>query len=138
MMSVPYKKIPQIRADCRGEVGRSFATASTAAPMIQAKKLKYLAIAASMRHPCYPNVPTMVESGGPNINLKTWVGIVAPAGTSKEAMSGVSTDVAKVMADPEIKAKWDAVGLDAGRAPHRIFRSPSSMTLRLTVRWRRR
>jgi tripartite-type tricarboxylate transporter receptor subunit TctC len=120
MTHVPYRETMQIFTDIVGGSGVdwSFATASTAAALYQAKKLKYLAIAAPKRHPSYPDVPTVSESGGPaNMELRTWVGLFAPAGTPKEAIDRVSADVAKVMLEPELKSRLNTVGLNAWSAP---------------------
>ncbi|MEM5316854.1 tripartite tricarboxylate transporter substrate binding protein [Paraburkholderia sp. JHI869] len=112
MTHVPYKDTMQIFTDIiGGRIDWSFATASTANALYQAKKLKFLAIAAPHRYPTYPDVPTVMESGGPNMELRTWVGIFAPAGTAKEAADRLSSDFQKVMAEPEIQQKLNTVGL---------------------------
>ena len=51
------------------------------------------------------------------MELRTWVGLFAPAGTPKEVIDRVSADVAKVMLDPELKGRLNAVGLNAWSAP---------------------
>lgn len=115
MTHVPYKETPQIFVSvANGDIDWAFATASTAGPLYQAKKVKYLAIAAPSRHSAYSSVPTIAEAGGPpGIELRTWVGLFAPTGLPKNLLQKINTDVAKVMADPEIKDKLDAVGFTA-------------------------
>jgi tripartite-type tricarboxylate transporter receptor subunit TctC len=118
MLHIPYKDTMQIFTHIiGGEIDWSFASASTAAALTQAKRLKYVAIAAPKRHPNYPDVPTVAEAGGPDIELRTWVGLFAPAGTPKDVVDRISTDVAKVMQDPEIKARLASTALNAWSAP---------------------
>ena len=56
-------------------------------PQIQAGKLRALAITAKKRWQTLPHVPTMTDAGYPDIEGDTWVGVLAPAGTSTEVIS---------------------------------------------------
>jgi tripartite-type tricarboxylate transporter receptor subunit TctC len=114
MTHVPYKETMQIFTDIvGGSIDWSFATASTADALYRAKKLKYLGVAASQRNPSLPDVPTIAEAGGPNMELGTWIGVFSPAGIPKDAMDRVSADFAKIMAEPEIKERLSQTGLVA-------------------------
>lgn len=119
MSHVPYKGTSQLFIDVSsGVIDWSFSSFSTAEALYKAKKLKYLAIAAPNRHPSYPDVPTVSESGGPpNVELRTWVGVFAPAGTPKEAIERLNAGIAKVMGEAEVKSRLDATGGTAWPAP---------------------
>jgi tripartite-type tricarboxylate transporter receptor subunit TctC len=119
MTHVPYKTTSQLFVDVSsGVVDWSFSTFSTAYALYQTKKLKYLAIAAPKRHPSYPDVPTVAEAGGPpNVELRTWVGLFAPAGTPKEAIESLNAGIAKVMSDTDVKSRLNAVGFTAWSGP---------------------
>jgi tripartite-type tricarboxylate transporter receptor subunit TctC len=119
MTHVPYKDTMQIFTDIAGGgLDWSLSTFSTAAALQQAGKVKFLAIAAPKRDPSHPDVPTIGESGGPpDIELRTWVGLFAPAGTPRKEVERLSADVARVMADPEVIARLSSVGMTAWSAP---------------------
>ena len=119
MSHVPYKGTSQLFIDVSsGVIDWSFSSFSTAEALYKAKKLKYLAIAAPNRHPSYPDVPTVSESGGPpNVELRTWVGVFAPAGTPKEAIERLNAGIAKVMNEADVKSRLDATGGTAWPAP---------------------
>ena len=119
MSHVAYKGTTQLFVDVSsGVIDWSFSTFSTADSLYQAKKLKYLAIAAPKRHPSYPDLPTVAESGGPpNVELRTWVGVFAPAGTPKDAIDRLNAGIAKVMSETDVKNRLNAVGFTAWPAP---------------------
>jgi tripartite-type tricarboxylate transporter receptor subunit TctC len=114
MLHIPYKETTQIYiAINTGDISWAVGTASTTKPMLQANKIKYLAITGPKRSPLFPNVPTVAEAGGPaNYELQTWVALYAPAGVPKAVVSKVNADVGKVLQDPEVKAYLSSVGFE--------------------------
>jgi tripartite-type tricarboxylate transporter receptor subunit TctC len=115
MTHIPYKETTQIYISINtGDISWAVGTASTTKPMLQANKIKYLAITGPKRSPLFPNVPTVAEAGGPaNYELQTWVALYAPAGVSKAIVSKVNADVGKVLQDPEVRAYLSSVGFEA-------------------------
>jgi tripartite-type tricarboxylate transporter receptor subunit TctC len=115
MTHIPYKETTQIYISINaGDISWAVGTASTTKPLIQANKLKYLAITAPKRSPLFPNVPTVAEAGGPaNYELQTWVALYAPTGVPKPIVGRINADVAKVLQDPEVRAQLNAVGFEA-------------------------
>lgn len=82
----------------------AFATAATTGPLLKAGKIKFLAFAGPKRHPRYPDVPTVLESGGSaDVQVSTWIALFTPAGTPAVIAAKVNTDVAKIIASPEIQ-----------------------------------
>lgn len=114
MTHVPYKETAQIYvAIGTGDIAWAVGTASTTAPMVNAKKVKYLAITAPRRSSIFPEVPTVAEAGGPaNYELQTWVGLFAPHGTPKAIVDKVNADVRRVLQEPELKERLAAVGFE--------------------------
>jgi tripartite-type tricarboxylate transporter receptor subunit TctC len=114
MRHIPYKETPQIyMAIGTGDISWAMGTASTTLPMLKAKKIKYLAVAAPKRTATYPDVPTIAESQGPaNFELQTWVSLFAPRGTPKAIVEKINADVAKVLQDPELRERLAAVGFE--------------------------
>jgi tripartite-type tricarboxylate transporter receptor subunit TctC len=114
MNHVPYKATTQIYIDVSsGEVDWAVGTASTTQPMLQAGKIKYLAVTAPKRFPLFPNIPTVAESQGPNdYELQTWVSMFAPRGVPKAILNKVNADVGKVLQDPEVRERFRVVGFE--------------------------
>lgn len=115
MTHVPYKETTQIYMDIsKGDIDWAVGTASTTMPMFKANKVKYLAVTASKRVPLFPDVPTVAESNGPsNYELQTWVSLFAPRGVPKAIVSRINQDVAKVLQEPEIRARLESMGFEA-------------------------
>jgi len=81
-------------------------------PLIQAAKLRPLAIARGERWPALPDVPTLVESGYPDFVIDAWTGLVAPAGTPRpivEELNAAVNDGLKSQAAQQNLAKFSAI-----------------------------
>ena len=74
-------------------------------------KVKVLATTQATRVEAYPDIPTVVESGGPEINIVGWFGLVGPAGLPKEIVDKIDAATRTAMADPEIKKTLAVAGL---------------------------
>ncbi|KQP23454.1 hypothetical protein ASF43_06240 [Pseudorhodoferax sp. Leaf267] len=115
MTHIPIKDTPQVYTSiARGDIAWAFGTAATAGPLAKAGKIKLLALAALQRHPSYPDVPTVREAGGPpSLEARTWVALFAPTGVPAPIVERVNADVIRVMAEPDIRERLDAVGFAA-------------------------
>lgn len=111
MTHVPFKETPQVFTSvANGELSFAFGTAATSGPMIRANKVKYLAVGAKQRVPSFPDVPTIKEAGGPDMEVKAWIALFAPAGTPKDIVNKINADVTKVLKEKEIQDRMTAVG----------------------------
>jgi tripartite-type tricarboxylate transporter receptor subunit TctC len=112
MVHVPFKEMGQVYSSvASGDIKWAFGTAATAGPMYQAKKVKFLALAAPKRLPGYPNVPTVSEAGGPaNFEVQAWVGLFAPAGTPKPTIDKINADVTKVLEAADVRERMATFG----------------------------
>ena len=82
MIHVPYKSAPQALTDlASGTVGVFWCDLRTAVPLVQARKIKALAVTSAKRLAVTPEVPTMIEQGFPDYLLSNWTGAYLPAGT---------------------------------------------------------
>src|ERR1700730_3423823 len=82
IVHVPYKGGgPSVTDLIAGNVQMTFEGASVLLPLIQAGKLRALAVTAPKRIAQLPDVPTMIESGYPNFVTTAWTGLLAPAHT---------------------------------------------------------
>jgi tripartite-type tricarboxylate transporter receptor subunit TctC len=124
MMHVPFKDMGSVYTSvATGDIKWAFGTAATAGPMYQAKKVKFLALAAPKRLPGYADVPTVAEAGGPaGFEVKTWVGLFAPTGTPKATIDKLNADVGQVLATAEVKERLATFGFEPYIGP------PSELT----------
>jgi tripartite-type tricarboxylate transporter receptor subunit TctC len=114
MQHVPYREVSQLFANVgSGEVAWSFASLPSSQGIYKAGKLRYIAIAAPKRIPQMPDVPTMAESGGPaGLEVNSFVSLLTPKGVPPAIRARINADVAKVIADPEIRARFDTFAFE--------------------------
>ena len=86
-----------------GEATTAFNTIETALALIQAKRLRALAVSTRERSPSLPDVPTAIESGFKDYDVVGWFGLMAPTGTPDAIVNQLSSDVAKAMSTPAVK-----------------------------------
>ena len=103
---VPYKGIaPLMTALAGGEVAVSTGSGSVAGALMQAGKMKPLAITSKQRSPLYPNVPTAQEQGYGYLNASIWYGLFAPAGTPAAVVEKINADVRAILREPQFAEK---------------------------------
>ena len=115
MIHAPYKDQSQMYVGiAAGDLGWAFTTLGSALPLLQAGRLKLIAIAAPRRAKSLPDIPTMAEAGGPpGMVVGAWLAIVAPRGTPPDVVRKINTDVNRILADPEIVQQLQTFGFEA-------------------------
>jgi tripartite-type tricarboxylate transporter receptor subunit TctC len=86
-----------------GHVKVGSMTISTTGPHIAAGKLKALAVSSEKRLPEFPNLPTLVELGYPELVVTTWYSLAGPAGMPRDIVGKLNAAVNKAMAEPEVQ-----------------------------------
>jgi tripartite-type tricarboxylate transporter receptor subunit TctC len=89
----------------RGDVQAGFLNVASSAGLVQAGKLRPLAVVNHTRLPEYPNIPTMQEIGYPDVGTVAWQGLFAPAATPKPVLEALFQAVTKAMQLPETVEK---------------------------------
>ena len=119
MLHVPYKGTGQAVVDLvAGQIDLLFAPAQAVFPHVKAGKLKALATTGARRPETIPDLPTVAESGLPGYEAVGWFGLLAPAATPKSTVDRLSADANRVLADPEVRSRMQAVGADpSGNTP---------------------
>jgi tripartite-type tricarboxylate transporter receptor subunit TctC len=114
MTHVPYREVSQLYMSVgSGDVKWSFATLPSSQGAFKAGKIRYLAIAAPKRIPQMPDVPTVAEAGGPAaLDVNSFVVLTAPRGLPAAVRDRINADVQKVLADPEVKARFDTFAFE--------------------------
>ncbi len=109
---VPFKGWgPSLAALAGGHVDSMFVAIGPAKAMISAGKIRPIAIADEVRHPNYPDIPTMKE-GGVDITMPFWESIVVPAGTPDDVVKVLDEAIRKSFEDPGIQKRIKDSGLD--------------------------
>jgi tripartite-type tricarboxylate transporter receptor subunit TctC len=105
MVHVPYKGTTGVTNDLiAGHVPVTMMVFQTAAPLVQSGRVRMLAVMSSQRIQALPDVPTMVESGFPNMVVDAWTGVMVPARTPPAVIARFNGEVNKVLGLPEVKA----------------------------------
>jgi len=114
MTHIAYREVSQLFTSVgAGDVQWSFASIPSSKGFYDSGKLRYLAIAAPKRIPQMPNVPTMLEAGGPaGLEVNSFVSLLAPKGIPKEVQEKIHADVLKVLADPEVKVRFNSFAFE--------------------------
>jgi tripartite-type tricarboxylate transporter receptor subunit TctC len=113
MLHVPYKGNAQAIVDViSGQVTMMFDQVSTSASHVRAGKLRGLAVTSLKRSPLFPDLPTIDESGVRGFEDITFNGLVAPAGTPREALARLNAAVAKAVAAPEPRGRFLQIGVE--------------------------
>jgi tripartite-type tricarboxylate transporter receptor subunit TctC len=118
MIHVPYKGTAPALLDLSGgQVSVMMDTPGSMLPHVRGGKIKALGMASEKRIAAAPEIPTLIESGV-NVVGGTWVGILAPAGTPREAVSILSKEMQTAVRKPELRERFVALGIDpAGTTP---------------------
>lgn len=107
MMHIPYKggAGPAVTGLLGGETQVMFVTLSSAMAFVQAGRLRALGISTATRLEALPNVPTMVESGYPEMVSSSWQGVFVPAGTPRAIVDKLHAALVATVEAPEIKQR---------------------------------
>ncbi|OZI47103.1 Bug family tripartite tricarboxylate transporter substrate binding protein [Bordetella genomosp. 4] len=113
LLHVPYKgSAPAITDLMGGQIHAMFDTASSCLPYITSGKVRALAVTSGKRSMALPDVPTLSESGLTGFDIATWFGLMAPAGTPKEIVAQLQTEIARILAVPEIRQQLSNAGAE--------------------------
>jgi tripartite-type tricarboxylate transporter receptor subunit TctC len=88
-----------------GQMLASFVDAGPATPQIKGGKLRALAVTSPTRMPTFPDIPTLSEAGVSDMQIVSWVGLFAPAGTPSAIVKKLEAEVIRIVMLPEIQAR---------------------------------
>jgi tripartite-type tricarboxylate transporter receptor subunit TctC len=111
MTHVPYKgTAPMLTGMLSGDIEVAFDVLSSSASMMQAEKLRGLAVSGSKRSKLFPQIPTVAESGYPGFDAIGWYGLAAPRGTSPAIIAKLNAALQKVLANPQTQQTLASTG----------------------------
>ena len=135
IVHVPYKGAAGALADVvGGHVQATIAAVQTAQPQVLSGKLRALGVMSAERSRAFPDVPTLKEQGLPGLDVETWYGVFAPAGTPAAVIWKINADLNSLLNDEAIRALLAKQGMTAaGGPPERL----GELVKRELARWTR-
>jgi tripartite-type tricarboxylate transporter receptor subunit TctC len=132
MVHVSYKGGGQAVQDLLGGQIQMLVTAlPTVEGHLKAGKLRALAFTSSRRVPGAPDVPTLAESGYAGLEVLSWYGILAPAGTPQDIVRKLNAEINRILQAPEVRARLVGLGAEAtGGTPEQFAQTISADTAR--------
>ena len=110
---IPYKsQAPALNDLLAGRVAFMFDNITAMKQHIQAGTLRALGTSVTTRPSVMKDVPTLIEAGVPGYEFNGWVGVWAPAGTPADIVNRVNGELLRIMAMPEMVAKFAALGAE--------------------------
>jgi len=86
---------------------------AASAPHIKSGALRALAVSTPQRNASFPDVPTAIESGVAGYDFASWGGVFAPAGTPREVVLRLNSEIGKALASADLRKRFDDMGLVA-------------------------
>jgi tripartite-type tricarboxylate transporter receptor subunit TctC len=110
---IPYKgSAASITAVIAGDVQMTIVDTPPLVPQIKGGRVRALAVTSAKRAGAMPDLPTIAESGVPGYEMVLWIGVFAPAGTSREIADKLNAEVVRIVNLPDIREKLDGMGVD--------------------------
>jgi tripartite-type tricarboxylate transporter receptor subunit TctC len=113
LVRIPYRGSAQsIAAVSANEVQVLLSSVTAAQPALATGRARALAVLADRRSPLLPNVPTFVEAGLPRLDVQTWIGFLAPAGTPPSIVESLNRALNALLRSPDIRTWLEQQGLE--------------------------
>jgi tripartite-type tricarboxylate transporter receptor subunit TctC len=119
IVHVPYKGIaPALTDTISGQVTMSFSSLISGAPHVKSGRIRALAVTGARRAVAFPELPTMAEAGVKGYVASTWYGMVAPAGTARNIVMRLNSEIISLLKRPEVRERLLADGAEpVGNSP---------------------
>ena len=133
MVHVPYRGGAPAYTDLiGGQVDIMFDNLVTALPQARGGKVRMLAVSGSKRSPLAPEIPTIDELGVKGYETLAWGGLAVPAGTPREIVMRLNTELNKALESPAVKAGYATMAFEATPGPPEAF---SNLARSETPKW---
>lgn len=111
-LSVPYKNSSTAVVElARGDVDMMVASLPSAIPLVNAGKLKAIAVTGDKRVAALPDINTSAESGYPEFLADSWYGVLAPKGTPKDIVNKLNQQINKILDMPDVQKTLAIAGM---------------------------
>ncbi|MDB5820261.1 MAG: putative Bug-like extra cytoplasmic solute receptor, family [Rhizobacter sp.] len=106
VVHVPYRGSgAAVTAVMTGEVDMALLPAAAVMPQIKAGAIRGLAVASARRSPSLPDLPTLAESGLPEVQADAWIGFIAPARTPAAIIARLHDEIVQILAEPAVRER---------------------------------
>ena len=113
MLHVPFKGAsPALTELLAGRVQLMFDHLPSVLPSIRAGKLRVLGIAGERRAAALPEVPTLAQAGVKGVSVRSWFGLLAPAGTPPAIVQQLNTDINALLAEGDVRQALAGMGAE--------------------------
>lgn len=113
MLHVPYKgNAPALIDVIAGQVQLMFDQVSTSVPYVASGKLRPVGVTSLKRSPLFPEVPTIDEAGLKGFEDITFNGLMAPAGTPRDVLTRVQSEVSRIVRLPDLRKRFIERGVE--------------------------
>ncbi|MDO9023089.1 tripartite tricarboxylate transporter substrate binding protein [Zwartia sp.] len=121
-LSVPYKNASTAVVElARGDVDMMVASLPSSIPLVNAGKLKAIAVTGTARVPALPNIKTSAESGYPDFLADSWYGVLAPKGTPKEIVDKLNKQINLILDMPDVQKSLATAGMTVAKGTPEEF-----------------
>ena len=122
IVHVPFKGASEVyTAILGGQIQMYFGDIGGMLPLIREKRLKALALSGAARSRELPDLPTMIESGVPDYQVSTFIGVMAPAGTPSDVVRKLNGAINQSLRTPEVMATAAKLNADVTPASPEDF-----------------
>jgi tripartite-type tricarboxylate transporter receptor subunit TctC len=113
LVHIPYRGASLALRDlAAGEIKVMFQSYGTSKPFIDAGRVRAIAVTGGKTVPLAPSLPTFASLGYPKLDVTTWYGIVAPAGTPQPILQRLNAEINKIVSNPAVHEKFRALDLE--------------------------
>jgi tripartite-type tricarboxylate transporter receptor subunit TctC len=111
---IPYKGSGEsVQAVAAGQVTMTIVDPPPATGALKSGSVRGLAVTSAKRHPSWPELPTLVELGIPDMEVPVWMALFAPSKTPPAIVARLQREVARAVQLPEVKERFAGMGVDA-------------------------
>jgi tripartite-type tricarboxylate transporter receptor subunit TctC len=114
MNHVPYKGSAQATVDLiAGHIQVSVPGINNVIAHVKSGRLRALGVTGTQRSEEMPDVPTIAEAGVPGYEAILWLGIMAPAGTPRDIVARLNSEITRILQQPDVRQGFKGIGTDA-------------------------
>jgi tripartite-type tricarboxylate transporter receptor subunit TctC len=139
MIHVPFKGGgPALAALAANEVTFGFTSMPSAMPLINAKRVRPIAVTSEKRMPALPNTPTMTEAGvapPAGLDIREWYGVIVPAATPAPIVNKLNAEMVKAFKRPDVQKRLTEMGAEyVGSSPEELSKQLAN-DVRTWAKW---
>jgi tripartite-type tricarboxylate transporter receptor subunit TctC len=110
---IPYKGLaPAHTETIGGQLSMMFDGIVTGVPAVKAGRLRAIGVTTLKRWQGAPDIPTLSEAGLAGFEVDSWYGLLAPAGTPRDIIARLNTEIARALREPDARERLYSIGAE--------------------------